>query len=213
MLNARLFEQQHKTRLGDLLVKRGVITPAQLKSALAEQKYSSAPLGEILIGLGYISERQLKRNLGRQSLLRATALTATILLSPLAATNAFAATQGSLGQTSSAQVQITLRISPRIEVTGLDNVFYNTHDNVLDDFCIKGRGIDGFELSSQWSHNQQNSSQGYEVSYNGESLSKQHATRSQSLSNQCDSAQLAIRQVNPSTTQSDSVLTLTIAPQ
>ena len=218
MLNLSLLEQQHKTRLGDLLVKRGVISPQQLSSALAEQKYSTAPLGEILVQLGYISKRQLTRNLGRQSLLRATALTATILLSPLASTSAVAATQGTLGATSSAQVQITLRIPPRIEVSGLDTIFYNAQHTVLDDFCIRGRGIDGFELSSQWSHSQSGSTPeasnpNYQVSYNGETLSNGNLSNSQKLSHRCAESQLAIKNPNAGAGNSSSVLTLTIAPQ
>jgi len=38
--------------LGELLVKKGVITPEQLQTALEEQKKTGLPLGATLIGMG-----------------------------------------------------------------------------------------------------------------------------------------------------------------
>ena len=42
--------------LGDLLVKKGVITPQQLQDALEEQKKTGEPLGAALIRMGIVSE-------------------------------------------------------------------------------------------------------------------------------------------------------------
>jgi len=42
--------------LGELLVKKGVITPQQLQDALEEQKKTGEPLGAALIRMGIISE-------------------------------------------------------------------------------------------------------------------------------------------------------------
>lgn len=46
-------------RLGDLLIKTGLITPEQLEEALAGQKKTKKRLGAVLIDLGFISERQV----------------------------------------------------------------------------------------------------------------------------------------------------------
>lgn len=46
-------------RLGDILVKRRVITPEQLAQALKIQKREQKYLGEILIQLGYLEERDI----------------------------------------------------------------------------------------------------------------------------------------------------------
>lgn len=46
-------------RLGDLLIERGDITPAQLQHALAEQGEGGRQLGEILVELDFISSDQL----------------------------------------------------------------------------------------------------------------------------------------------------------
>ncbi len=48
-----------KFRLGDLLVKKGIITEVQLKVALEEQKVKNKRLGEILVDLGYVTEEKL----------------------------------------------------------------------------------------------------------------------------------------------------------
>ena len=54
------------TRLGDLLVAEGLITEAQLRQALADQKGKTDKLGTILVGLGFITEEQLIGFLSRQ---------------------------------------------------------------------------------------------------------------------------------------------------
>lgn len=48
-----------KMRIGELLVKYGIITDAQLQEALKLQKKEGKKLGEILSELGYLSSEQL----------------------------------------------------------------------------------------------------------------------------------------------------------
>ncbi len=55
-----------KMRLGDLLVRHGVIDEEQLQSALAAQKQTGRKLGASLIELGYLSEHRLLEFLSRQ---------------------------------------------------------------------------------------------------------------------------------------------------
>lgn len=53
-------------RLGELLIKEGVITTAQLEQAINAQRKESGRLGEILIKLGMIKEDQMVVVLGKQ---------------------------------------------------------------------------------------------------------------------------------------------------
>jgi len=67
----KAYLRQH--RLGDLLVSTGKITAQDLKSALAQQKESYAPLGQIFIENNLITRRQLTGVLVRQHVLRTVA--------------------------------------------------------------------------------------------------------------------------------------------
>lgn len=53
-------------RFGDLILTEGLVTQAQFDQALAEQKKTNEKLGEILVRLGLITEEQLVHFLSRQ---------------------------------------------------------------------------------------------------------------------------------------------------
>lgn len=59
--------QQPIKRLGELLVEGGLITPAQLQSAITHQKIARGRLGSNLVALGYITEEVLMDFLSRQT--------------------------------------------------------------------------------------------------------------------------------------------------
>lgn len=99
-----MISKKEPTRLGDILVGKGLITPSQVDLALEEQsrrKHSLdptdlaakvAPVGEILIELGFIDRLQLNRALNWQQRLRnasmAMALCAPFMMfAPSAAAN------------------------------------------------------------------------------------------------------------------------------
>src|SRR5439155_3410131 len=65
MAHGKLGQPQTR-RLGDLLVAEGLISEAQLKQALAEQKGKTEKLGSLLARLGFITEEQLIGFLSRQ---------------------------------------------------------------------------------------------------------------------------------------------------
>src|SRR5918996_1698922 len=58
--------QQMVRRLGDLLVAEGLITDAQLRQALTEQKGKTDKLGSVLVRVGALTEEQLIGFLSRQ---------------------------------------------------------------------------------------------------------------------------------------------------
>ena len=58
--------QQMVRRLGDLLVAEGLVTEAQLRQALGDQKGKADKLGSVLVRQGSITEEQLIGFLSRQ---------------------------------------------------------------------------------------------------------------------------------------------------
>jgi hypothetical protein len=55
-----------RPKIGELFVSAGLVTPADLESALREQKTSRKPLGEILVMRGLIDRLDLASTLSRQ---------------------------------------------------------------------------------------------------------------------------------------------------
>ncbi len=55
-----------KIRIGELLIRNGLITEGHLQSALAEQRENGGKLGDVLIDLGFISSKDLLEVLARQ---------------------------------------------------------------------------------------------------------------------------------------------------
>ena len=58
--------KRQKIRLGDLLVKRGLIRPEEMRQALEAQKQSGRKLGEQLIAMSFVTEDQILDELSRQ---------------------------------------------------------------------------------------------------------------------------------------------------
>ncbi len=52
--------QKKPVRLGDLLVKKGIITEDQLGIALVEQKRRNMPLGKVLVAIGFVSDSVIR---------------------------------------------------------------------------------------------------------------------------------------------------------
>lgn len=72
---------QH-SRLGHILISKGLINRSQLDGAIQLQLTSHKRLGEILVEQGLLDERQLKKALKKQSNLRVAATLVAALLSP-----------------------------------------------------------------------------------------------------------------------------------
>lgn len=81
-----MFRTSPKTRLGELLVSRRLISQSQLEQALGLQKRNGLKLGSVLIQQGWITQRQLRQALSQQRLQHLTAsllITCGTFFSPL----------------------------------------------------------------------------------------------------------------------------------
>jgi hypothetical protein len=72
-----------KSRLGSLLIRKGLLTQAQLDTALQAQLKSHLRLGEVLIEQGLLTERQLKKALKKQDRTRVLAAFMAVILGPM----------------------------------------------------------------------------------------------------------------------------------
>lgn len=70
------------SRLGQILISKGLIDHAQLDTAISLQLRNGKRLGETLVELGMLTERQLQRALKKQNNLRLAATLVAALLSP-----------------------------------------------------------------------------------------------------------------------------------
>jgi hypothetical protein len=73
-----------RIKIGDLLVKAGVITELQLKAALAEQQQWGGKLGDILVRMDFLTEEVLVRALSKQTGIARADLTGEVDRSALA---------------------------------------------------------------------------------------------------------------------------------
>ncbi len=75
-------EIQQKSRLGTLLINKGLITRQQLDEALTVQAQLGLRLGEVMIQKGWLTDKQLNNALRKQSRYRLIAAMSAILLGP-----------------------------------------------------------------------------------------------------------------------------------
>ncbi|MFC5699233.1 hypothetical protein ACFPU0_27325 [Pseudomonas sp. GCM10022186] len=73
---------QMNSRLGQILVSKGLITPRQLDAAIEMQLTNRMRLGEVLVAQGLLTQKQLTNALKKQSNLRLAATLVAALMSP-----------------------------------------------------------------------------------------------------------------------------------
>lgn len=79
---SRIAQAQFRSRLGNLLINKGLVTEQQLAQAVDHQKVSGLRLGEALVSLGHLTENQINKALRRQSSMRFAATLATAMMMP-----------------------------------------------------------------------------------------------------------------------------------
>jgi len=87
-MNARMHDAQQRSRLGRLLIERGVITEAQLRLAIERQAATGRRLGETLVELQFATQRQVDSVLRKQHNIRLVASFVAVLMTPLYAMGA-----------------------------------------------------------------------------------------------------------------------------
>lgn len=76
-------QHPQQSRLGQILINKGLITSKQLDEAIKLQLTTSKRLGEILIEQGLVTEKQIHKALRKQNNLRLTATLIAALMMPL----------------------------------------------------------------------------------------------------------------------------------
>lgn len=102
-----------KSRLGELLVSKGLVTRFQLEQALEAQRETGKKLGEVLVGWGWISERQLNRALTRQKSYRYAIAFAAAVSAPLAPALSFANSNNNNSEVTATAVAGDAHLAPR----------------------------------------------------------------------------------------------------
>lgn len=98
-------------RIGEILVAGGHLTREQLNDSIQHQKNSDKKLGEILVEKGYVKQRHIEHSIRLQQMLVTAALGTVISISSVDKSEA-----GSLGNVSTATLQVSATIKPSAQV-------------------------------------------------------------------------------------------------
>lgn len=136
---------QQNSRLGQILVSKGLITTQQLDKAIQLQLTNGLRLGETLIQQGWISERQLSRALKKQNNLRLTATLVAALLSPFQLASADVQRQ--------APTNITRHEAPKglrpLSDNEMSDVSAQGFDDALQGLLVSAQNGDGVDTVKQ----------------------------------------------------------------
>jgi len=102
-------QQKKRSRIGAVLVRKGLISPNQLDYAIRLQSETNAPLGKILIDKCFITDTELHSALSQQSLLRVLAMLIAFALAPF--------------QLAHAEKGSTLQLSMVEDIEGVESVY------------------------------------------------------------------------------------------
>ncbi len=116
---------QMNSRLGQILISKGLITPRQLDAAIEMQLTNKMRLGEVLIAQGLLTQKQLTKALKKQNNLRLAATLVAALMSPF--------------QMASADIQ---RLQPLTDLE-MSNVSAQGLDEVLQGLFLQAENGDG----------------------------------------------------------------------
>lgn len=128
------------SRLGQILVSKGLITTAQLDAAIRAQLVSRKRLGEVLIEQGLLTQKQLTKALKKQSSLRLAATLMAALLSPFQMASADIQR---LKPPSSASRQETPRGMQSLSDSEMSSVSAQGLDDALQGLLLRAETGDG----------------------------------------------------------------------
>lgn len=117
-----------KSRLGSLLIKKGLLTQSQLDTALQVQLKTQQRLGEVLVEQGLLTERQLQKALKKQNRTRLVAAFMAMILGPMS----FGAFASHSTSSQSDQATASSQVNNYQGLKALD-------DDMLDD--VQGQGF------------------------------------------------------------------------
>lgn len=143
-------------RLGDILLKRGLINPRQLEEALAKQRETGAKVGEILVSQGLITKHQLHYTLAQQVTIRTAAAVFALMVGATTHTAARAATAGQIGDVSTASATITVTVPKQVQISRLDDIQISVRDrdqdvSFVEPLCVRGVGAGEFRVRASGS--------------------------------------------------------------
>lgn len=124
-------EAAAKSRLGLLLLHKGLINQQQLDLALREQAKTGKRLGEVFIDWGMVSERQLNKALKKQSRYRLVAAFIAMMLGPMS----FGAFANSTSTQSTSENRAELHVNDYQGLMAMD-------DSALADISGQGKTLD-----------------------------------------------------------------------
>lgn len=136
---------QQRSRLGQILLNKGLISHAQLEGAIELQLTSNKRLGEILLEQGLLTERQLTKALKKQSNLRVAATLVAALLSPFQ----MASADFQRLPPSSISRQETPRGLQPLSDLEMSDVSAQGLDDVLQGLFLQAENGDGLGAASQ----------------------------------------------------------------
>jgi len=138
---------QQNSRLGQILVTKGLITSHQLDKAIQLQLTNGLRLGETLIQQGWLSERQLGRALKKQNNLRLAATLVAALLSPFQLASADVQRQA---PTSITRHEVPKGLKP-LSDREMSDVSAQGFDDTLQELLVSAESGDGVGAIKQLS--------------------------------------------------------------
>lgn len=134
------------SRLGQILINKGLITSAQLDAAIKVQLVSRQRLGEVLIEQGLLTQQQLSKALKKQSNLRLAATLVAALMSPFQTVSADI--QRMQPTASISRQEIPRGLQP-LSDREMSNVSAQGLDEVLQGLLIQAENGDGLDTIGQ----------------------------------------------------------------
>ena len=111
-------QQKRRSRIGSMLVKKGLINPNQLDYAIRLQSETNAPLGQILVTKKFISDAELHSALSQQSIFRVIAMVIAFTFAPFQLSSA-----SPPNQKPSTELNSKLQLAMTEDIEGIESVY------------------------------------------------------------------------------------------